>query len=211
MKNVRRLWLWLLAGCLMTGIVASLGPAQSTPAAPAPSAPAAAPAADPHVQALAREVHDKGWIIYGAMTPGGDWDLFVMRPDGTDVRNLTNTPDWSELEPRFSPDGSQILYRRTKKGVTFDNNRHGAQGELWMARSDGSGAAAFGKDGEYPWASWSPDGREIVCLDQSGIFFVDVATRKTVRRIDRKGFFQQMTWSPDGKWLVGVANSLDTA
>ena len=29
--------------------------------------------------------------------------------------------------------------------------------------------------------------------------------------MDRKGFFQQMTWSPDGKWLVGVANSLEMA
>jgi Tol biopolymer transport system component len=32
-----------------------------------------------------------------------------------------------------------------------------------------------------------------------------------VSRMDRDGFFQQLTWSPDGKWLCGVANSFGTA
>ena len=59
----------------------------------------------------------------------------------------------------------------------------------------------------YTWASWSPDGRQIACLSIKGVSFIDLATRKEIRRLPRKGFFQQMTWSPDGKWLVGVANS----
>jgi Tol biopolymer transport system component len=36
---------------------------------------------------------------------------------------------------------------------------------------------------------------------------VDVASRKVVRTLPRKGFFQQLTWSPDGQWLCGVSNS----
>jgi Tol biopolymer transport system component len=32
-----------------------------------------------------------------------------------------------------------------------------------------------------------------------------------VGRLDRRGFFQQLTWSPDGKWLCGVANSFGTS
>ena len=31
-----------------------------------------------------------------------------------------------------------------------------------------------------------------------------------VGRLERRGFFQQITWSPDGKWLCGVANSFGT-
>ena len=64
------------------------------------------------VAELAREVRDKGWIIYGGRTKNGDWDLFKMRPDGSDARNLTNTPEFNEGLPRFSPDGgARVLWR----------------------------------------------------------------------------------------------------
>ena len=36
---------------------------------------------------------------------------------------------------------------------------------------------------------------------------VDVATRQVVRKLPRLGFSQQLTWSPDGRWLLGVSNS----
>lgn len=159
---------------------------------------------------LAREVHDKGWVAYGARSALGDWDLYVMRPDGSDVRNLTNTPDWNEALPRFSPDGKRLLYRKIPKSENFDNNRHGLQGELVLAMADGTSPERIGAAGEYPWASWSPDGKKIACLSAKGIAFVDLETRKVTGTLDRKGFFQQMTWSPDGKWLSGVANNFDT-
>src|SRR6478736_3235178 len=69
----------------------------------------------PAALALAREVSDMGWIAFGARTAHGDWDLFVMRPDGSQLRNLTNTPDNNEAAPRFSPDGRKVLYRRLGK------------------------------------------------------------------------------------------------
>jgi len=159
---------------------------------------------------LAREVRDKGWIIYGARTARGDWDLFTMRPDGSDVRNLTNTPQFNEGLPRFSPDGNRILYRRIPVSERFDNNRHGLQGELVFANSDGSAVEVFGKDGEFPWASWSSDGKKIGCLYPRGIEFYDLATKKLTTHLDRNGIFQQTTLSPDGKWLSGVANSFGT-
>jgi len=56
------------------------------------SSDAAADAArDPRTAELAAEVHDLGWIVFGARTEKGDWDLFVMRPDGSERRNITNT------------------------------------------------------------------------------------------------------------------------
>ncbi|HVR82971.1 MAG TPA: DUF1513 domain-containing protein [Planctomycetota bacterium] len=159
---------------------------------------------------LAREVHEKGWIVYGARSPKGDWDLFAMKPDGSDVRNLTQTPEFNEGLPRYSPDGKRLLYRRLPKGETFDNNRHGLQGELVMANADGANPETLGAPGEYPWASWSPDGSKIACLSAKGIVIVDLESRKVTGALERKGFFQQMTWSPDGKWLCGVANNFDT-
>jgi len=154
---------------------------------------------------LAREVHDKGWVVYSAKTDQGDWDLFLMRPDGSDRKNITRTPDVSEVAARFSPDGKKLLFYRMPKGEVLDNNRYGLY-ELVIADPDGSNLVSYGS--EFPWASWSPDGRQLACLSKAGIQIVDVATRKVLRKLDRKGMVEQLFWSPDGKWLTGTANGL---
>jgi len=171
-----------------------------------------APGGTPHdaVTRLAQEVGGQGWIVYGARSPQGDWDLFACRPDGSALHPLTRTPESSEFSPQISRDGRRLLYRRVKRDETFDNNRHGEQGELVVANSDGTSPQVLGAEGESPWASWSPDGQQIASLSIKGIAFIDVATRQPVRKLERKGFFQQVTWSRDGQWLIGVANAYGT-
>jgi Tol biopolymer transport system component len=166
---------------------------------------------DPTAEQLAREVRDKGWIVYGARSEKGDWDLFLCRPDGSGVRNITRTPDANEAYPLFSRDGRHLLYRKLPKDQNIDGNNYGTQSQLMIANSDGSHPVSLGESGQFPWASWSPDGKQIACLTIKGIDFVDLAIRKVVRTLPRQGFFQQMTWSPDGQWLSGVANNLGTA
>lgn len=162
--------------------------------------------ADPVAQ-LAAEVKDQGSIVFSSYSQQGGWDIAVCRPDGSGHRLLTSTSEFSEFSPLVSPDGRKLLYRRVPRTEKLDNNRHGEQGELMLANSDGSEAKTLGKSGEWSWASWSPDGRQIASLSIKGVAFVDLATMSIVRSFPRKGFFQQMTWSPDGRWLSGVANS----
>jgi Tol biopolymer transport system component len=166
---------------------------------------------DPQTAALAAEVRAKGWIAFAARAERGDWDLFLCRPDGSERRPLTRTAEFSEHSPQFSRDGHKLLYRRVVKTEKLDNNRHGEQGELVISNSDGSEPQVLGKPGELPWATFSPDGRQIASLSIKGIAIIDLATRQVVRTLPRKGFFQQMTWSPDGKWVCGVANSFGAA
>jgi Tol biopolymer transport system component len=154
---------------------------------------------------LAREVSAKGWIVLSAKTAGGDWDLFLLRPDGSERRNITRTPDVSEVGARFSPDGRKLLFYRMPKAETLDNNKYGLY-ELVISEADGSNPVSYAK--EFPWASWSPDGRQIASLTRSGIQIVDLATRSVVRKLDRRGIVEQLFWSPDGKWLTGTANGL---
>lgn len=163
---------------------------------------------DPQATELAREIRDRGWLVYGARSPKGDWDLFLCRPDGSEVQNITNTPELSEGAPRFSPDGRKMLYRRTPKGTKISHDQWGFQGELVVAAADGSAGAVVGKEGELTWASWSPDGKQVSCLTRKGIQIVDLATKKIVREMPRKGMYQQLFWSPDGKWFCGVSNFL---
>ena len=165
-------------------------------------------AQDDKVTQLAKEVGGKGWIVYASRSEeNGTWDLFLMRPDGSSRRNLTNTPDCEEGGPRFSPNGAKLLYRRYAKGTTIHHDLWGFQGNLMIAEPDGSKPVQIGGDREYPWASWSPDGRQIACLTQKGIQVIDLETKKVVRDMPRKGIYQQLYWSPDGQWFCGVANA----
>ena len=167
-------------------------------------------AAPADTSSLAAEVRDLGWIAFAARSDAGDWDLFLMRPDGSQRRALTQTPQWHEAAPQFSHDGRKLLYRRLRRTETIDGNRYGEQGALIVANSDGSRPVEIGADGELPWASWSPDGQEYAVLSLKGISLLDARTGKARRTLPRRGFFQQLTWSPDGKWLLGVANSFGT-
>ncbi len=164
-----------------------------------------APPAD--VGALAQEVAGRGWLVYGARSDNGTWDLFLSRPDGSDKQNITNTPDAEEAAPRFSPDGTKLFYRRMARGVKIDHDKWGFMGELILADADGSDPTPFGAEGEYPWATWSPDGKQVVCLFPKGIKVYDLASKAVAREFPRQGIYQQLFWSPDGKWFCGVANN----
>jgi Tol biopolymer transport system component len=41
-----------------------------------------------------------------------------------------------------------------------------------------------------------------------GIHIVNIADRKVVRQLPRKGIVQQLVWSADGRWILGTANGL---
>src|SRR6266851_1308075 len=110
---------------------------------------------------LAKEVSGKGWILFSALTEKGNWDLFIMRPDGSHRRNITNTPDFNEVGGRFSPDGKKILFRRVATSIKLHHDYWGRLGQFVVAGSDGSNPVIYGQPGEFPWASWSPDGKQV--------------------------------------------------
>ncbi|RPJ27422.1 MAG: hypothetical protein EHM35_14225, partial [Planctomycetaceae bacterium] len=165
-------------------------------------------ASDPQATELASELHGRGWIIYSAKTDAGDWDLYLMRPEGSNRRNITNTTAFNEAGAKFSPDGRKVLYYRFPKGTPVDNNKYGLY-ELVIADADGANADVWGNG--FQWASWGPEGKSLACLSIKGIDIVDLSSRKVVRTLARKGIVQQLVWSPDGKWFAGTANGLGVA
>ncbi|HYG35001.1 MAG TPA: hypothetical protein VEC99_09465 [Clostridia bacterium] len=163
---------------------------------------------------LRSELHDKGWLLFSSRNQGGDYDLFVCRPDGSGKRNLTQTPEWNEFGGHYSPDSKQMLYRRlpkdsaAKPGEVINHDAWGAMGTLIIAAADGSSLQVMGKDGEWPWACWSPDSKQIACLykREGKIRIFDLETKKLIKEMPRQGIFQQLFWSSDGKRLCGTAN-----
>jgi len=166
---------------------------------------AASGAEDRAAAELAKEVATQGWIVFSATSPRGDWDLWLMRPDGSARRNLTNTAEWNEAGARFSPDGRKMLYYRMPRATAVDNNTYGTH-ELVVARADGSEPVVLGK--ALWWAAWGPDSRTLAVLAKRDVQVVDLATRQVLRSLPRQGIVQQLGWSADGKWFCGTANGL---
>ena len=176
---------------------------------------------DPDVRVLQKEIADKGWLVFAAhpaeIASGkliekhedrGPFDLYLARPDGSGLRNITNTPDFHEIGGVFSKDGKKLLYRKVPADKPINHNQWGTLGVVVIADADGSNPVVYGEDGEFPWASFGPERKQIACLFKRDgkIRFFDLATKNMVREISNQGIFQQLIWSPDGKRLVGPAN-----
>ncbi|MFL5914853.1 MAG: TolB family protein [Gaiellaceae bacterium] len=123
-------------------------------------------------------------------------EIYVMRSNGTHVRNLTRTRDDNEWSPSWSPDGKLIAFYR---------------GELWVMRPNGTAARAITTvEGEYP--AWSPDGQRIAFMSaQSNAAGPDPNYDVVV--VDRDGsHLRKLTnwpgedgwpaWSPNGKTIA---------
>lgn len=84
----------------------------------------------------------------------GNYDLFVVRIDGTGLKQLTDTPQ-DELQPAWSPDGKYIAYIRKDLSP-----QTGVRRRLFLISTDGTEVRQVstgpGDDGD---PDWSPDGR----------------------------------------------------
>lgn len=97
--------------------------------------------------------------------------LFTMRPDGSDVRQLTDGP-FQDQRPCMSPDGKHIV---------FVSNRGGGMPRLWRVPADGSAdpmPLLTEGWGYRPW--YAADGQSI-------FFFTDVGGRHHICRIPADG------------------------
>jgi Tol biopolymer transport system component len=103
------------------------------------------------------------WIAF-ASNRSGTYQIWVVRPDGSGLRQVTSDR-WEKSFPAFSPDSGRILFTRAR----------GAESDLWTVKLDGTdlrrvtNTSAFETQGAY-----SPDGSRLVVArqpsrsDQSG-------------------------------------------
>jgi Tol biopolymer transport system component len=191
---------------LVAGVIGAGGrPAPATEkSGESPPKAAKAGARTMDAAALAAEVRAAGWIFFSAKA-GDNWDLVVMRPDGSERRKITDTPDTNEAGVRVSPDGKKILYYRMDKKTAVANNTYGNY-ELVIADADGGNPVSYGKG--FVYAAWGPDGKQLAYLEKGGIKILDLETRKVVRELPRLRLAQQLCWSADGKWFCATANNL---
>ena len=101
------------------------------------------------------------WNSSRNSTTTGDpetFELFTMRPDGSDVRQVTR--GGIATYASWSPDGSRLLFRKQ----LADGNS-----EIFVMAADGSGLTNLTRHPAFDgWPAWSRDGRRIVFARESG-------------------------------------------
>lgn len=133
-------------------------------------------------------------------------DIFIVNKDGTGLRQLTDDIAKDRL-PRWSPDGNLI---------TFYSNRSGKY-EIWSINPDGGNLRMLTDLPDVPtqrYAVWSPDGKRLAYVSgDNGVQIIDATkdfhnqTPFTLPRIDDATVFDVWSWSPDGKYLTGIAQN----
>ena len=158
--------------------------------------------------------HD-GRIAYGSDI-GENEEIFSIRPDGSDPRNLTNNPA-NDFTAAYSPDG---------RSIAFASDRDG-QPEIYIMRADGSRQQRITFSAETLDAdpAWSPDGKRLVFVtaafppDPEAPLFGDLAVidirhgradgpARNITRSPGVDDFEP-TWSPDGRRIAFDSNSAD--
>lgn len=111
--------------------------------------------------------------------PDGQWDIFAIAPDGSDLQNLTDSPNIDETDASWSPGGSCIVYSTDNGGlpvpsifiidggqqtqVTFSNSREDSA-PSWLP--DGKWIAFESHEGDAPAALWRIAVPEDTCKDR---------------------------------------------
>jgi TolB protein len=134
--------------------------------------------------------------------------IYLMRANGTKLRRLTDPkPPLSDYKPRFSPDGTRLVFTRERGTGDF------GPAALFTMRLDGSHLHRLTPFSSHADDSdWSPDGKRIVFDGYPGseafgdIYVVDSSGGRVVN-LTRDTYGQaDPAWSPDGTKIVFLDN-----
>jgi Tol biopolymer transport system component len=101
---------------------------------------------------------DGSWIAFTGYEDSSRQikDIYVIRPDGSGLTNLTNTPDADEYGAAWSPDSRRIAYAGRERGESA------GQTDIFTMNADGSGVVRVTGDPADEFdPAWSPDGTQI--------------------------------------------------
>jgi Tol biopolymer transport system component len=136
-------------------------------------------------------------IAFGSNAPGLQ-AIFVVNPDGTELRSLTPEGGF-DRGPVWSPDGSRMLFT--------------SRDDLYVMNGDGSGRTLLADGDGFAAYRWSPDGN-IIAFVAVTVAGADVFEDLWVMNADGTNSRELASnasgpsWSPDGSGLAYFSSSL---
>jgi len=113
---------------------------------------------DLNTQGLQPKWSPDGSRIVFANNSAGNYEIYTIRPDGSDLTRLT-TRDSVDIEPAWSPDGRYIVF-------VSDENKNW---NLWLIKPDGTGLSPLTThDGFEGGPMWATDGYIYFHSDRNG-------------------------------------------
>jgi eukaryotic-like serine/threonine-protein kinase len=140
---------------------------------------------------------DGAWLVFDSPR-GRREDVFLIRADGTEYRQLIDEP-FQHRVMRWLPDGTRI---------SFYSNRTGTQ-DVWTIRPDGSDIKMLA-EGISVYRAWAPDGvRLAVGTGNEPLRILDVRQSpfREIRKTDSR--LSPWSWSADGQRIAGVLGRAD--
>lgn len=150
---------------------------------------------------------DGKWILFGRDIDG-KMDLWVMKSDGTEPKQITFTEDWQEGGAQFMPDSETIITRAWKRE---DQAQRMMPMQIFTLKRDGSNRKQITSEAGTNWAPFpAPDGKHFAFVKiltdtprpNWEIFLMNIETGKQTRLTHNPGFDGFPSISPDGKWLA---------
>ena len=151
------------------------------------------------------------WIVYDQDFGGGElYDIFAIPSDGGQPINLTNTPDISESDAHFSPDGNTLAISYRPK----DSSNNNIALLDWKTRKVRKLTDEQTKNREWFGAIWSSDGETIFATranaghTDSDVYRIDVGSGRLENLTPHQGdvIFELSDVSPDRKTLLITSN-----
>ncbi len=157
-------------------------------------------------QASATFPGGNGLILFQRELPAGDHtqtDFYTVKPDGSGLHRLTNTPNLNEFGGRWAPAGRRIVFWRTPAPFGF--------GDIWLMNADGSSPRQLthGFDARDP--AWAPSGDRMVFTRNEGAdanLWTMRADGTGLRRLTSGPALDfEPSWSPDGTKIAFTRGS----
>ncbi|MEA2936504.1 MAG: TolB protein [Alphaproteobacteria bacterium] len=147
---------------------------------------------------------DGQWVLFGRQTDG-KMDLWRMRPDGAEPRQVTHMEGWEPGGAFYLPDNRTIIFRAWR---TADRGKRGLPMSIFTVRDDGTELRRVTDDGGTNWSPFpAPDGRHFVFVKvlpprNYEIYLGDLQSPRQVRLTSNDGFDGFPAISPDGSSLL---------